>query len=73
MADERERIERVMKRDQLSATAIRQRMQNQMNDAEKQKLADFVVENNDNQMIIPQIIRLDQIFKSKNHVWEMDR
>jgi dephospho-CoA kinase len=73
MADEMERIERVMKRDQLSATAIRQRMQNQMNDAEKQKLADFVVENNDNQMIIPQIIRLDQIFKSKNHVWEMDR
>ena len=73
MADERERIERVMKRDQLTATAIQQRMQNQMNDAEKQKLADFVVGNNDNQMIIPQIIKLDQILKSKSHVWKMDR
>lgn len=65
IADENERIKRVMKRDQITAEAILMRMKNQMNDAEKIILADFVIENNDNQLIIPQILKLDQILKSK--------
>ncbi len=73
VADEKERMERVMKRDQVSAASTKQRMNNQMKDAEKIKLADFVIENNDNQLIIPQVLKLDQIFKSKSHVWKMDR
>ncbi len=64
IADEKERIERVMKRDQFTLAAIIQRMQNQMKDTEKMKLSDFVIENNDNQMIIPQILKIDQILKS---------
>jgi dephospho-CoA kinase len=65
IADEKERMERVMKRDHLPAEAILMRMKNQMNDSEKILLADFIIENNDNQLIIPQIIKLDQILKSK--------
>lgn len=68
MTDEKERIERVMRRDNVSEEAIRRRMLNQMADSQKRKLADFVIENNDNQMIIPKILELDKILKSKKHV-----
>jgi dephospho-CoA kinase len=73
VADQKERIERVMKRDNLSAEAVLQRMNNQMKDADKIILADFIIENNDNQLIIPQILKLDQFLKSNSHVWKMDR
>ncbi len=73
LADEKERIGRVIKRDHSSVEAILKRMHNQMPDADKMGLADFVVENNDNQMILPQILKLDQIFKTKSHVWKTDR
>ena len=68
MTDEKERIERVMRRDHVSEEAIKRRMLNQMADSQKRKLADFVIENNDNQMIIPKILELDKILKSKSHV-----
>ena len=73
VADQKERIERVMKRDNLSAEAVLRRMNNQMKDADKIILADFIIENNDNQLIIPQILKLDQFLKSNSHVWKMDR
>lgn len=73
LADEAERIDRVLKRDHTSVNAILQRMRHQMPDTEKVGLADFIVENNDNQMILPQILKLDQILKSKSHVWKIDR
>jgi len=73
VADQKERIERVMKRDNLSAEAILQRMNNQMKDADKIILADFIIENNDNQLIISQVLKLDQFLKSNSHVWKMDR
>ena len=66
VANENERLERVMKRDHLTSEAIMLRMKNQMNDAEKIILADFIIENNDNQLVIPQIIKLDQILKEKS-------
>ncbi len=68
MTDEKERIERVMRRDHVSEEAIKRRMLNQMADSRKIKLADFVIENNDNQMIIPKILELDKILKLKSHV-----
>jgi dephospho-CoA kinase len=70
---ENERIQRVIKRDHTTAEAIIQRMQNQFSDAEKMKMADFIIENNDNQLVIPQILKLDQLLKSNSHVWKMDR
>ena len=65
VTNENERLQRVLKRDKLTSDAILQRMHNQMQDSEKILLADFVIENNDNQMIIPQILKLDQFLKSK--------
>lgn len=73
VADEQERIERVSKRDHSRPEDVLQRMNNQMMDKEKIKMADFVIENNDNQLIISQILKLDQLLKSKSHVWKMDR
>jgi dephospho-CoA kinase len=64
VADEKERIERVMKRDKVTAEAILQRMNNQMKDSDKMKLANFIIENNDNQLVIPKILKLDQLLKS---------
>ena len=73
IAEEKERLERVLKMDNLSAEAILQRIRNQMSDKEKIELADFVIKNNDNQLIIPEILKLDQFLKSNSHVWKMDR
>jgi dephospho-CoA kinase len=61
---ENERIQRVIKRDRTTAEAVIQRMHNQLSDAEKIKMADFIIENNDNQLVIPQILKLDQLIKS---------
>ncbi len=73
VADEQERIERVSKRDHSRSEDVLQRMNHQLKDKEKIKMADFVIENNDNQLIISQILKLDQLLKSKSHVWKMDR
>lgn len=70
---ENERIQRVIKRDHTTVEAITQRMHNQFSDSEKMKLADFIIENNDDQLVIPQILKLDQLLKSNSHVWKMDR
>lgn len=69
LADEKERVERILRRDQITREEIEHRMRNQMSDIEKRNFADFIIENNDNQMIIPQILKLDTQLKLKNHVW----
>jgi dephospho-CoA kinase len=73
VADEKERIERVSKREHSRPEDVLQRMNHQMKDEEKLKMTDFVIENNDNQLIISQILKLDELLKSKSHVWKMDR
>lgn len=58
--DEAERIERVMKRDKISSDLVKQRMRNQWNDGQRIKLAHYVICNNDNELIIPQILEIDK-------------
>jgi len=60
VTNELERIDRVIKRDHITVEMVRQRMKNQWNDEQRIKLADFVIGNNDNQLIIPQIIEIDK-------------
>jgi len=60
VANENERIERVMKRDGASEELVNQRMRNQWSDIERIKLADFVISNNEDELIIPQIVELDK-------------
>lgn len=60
IANEDQRIERVIKRDKITIELVKQRISNQLNDEEKIKLADFVIGNNDNELIIPQIVEIDK-------------
>ena len=50
------RIERIKKRDGISEEEIRHRINNQWSDEQKMKLADFVIQNNEKQLLIPQVI-----------------
>jgi dephospho-CoA kinase len=62
--NEAERIERVMKRDRITEEQVRQRILNQWTDEQRIKLADFVISNNDNELIIPQIVEIDKKIKA---------
>ena len=52
------RIRRVSKRDNIDQEAIQDRMNNQWSDVKKRELADHNLDNNDNEMLFPQILRL---------------
>lgn len=45
-ADEEIRLKRVMERDSLTEEQVRQRMKNQMEQSEKEKLSDYIIANN---------------------------
>jgi dephospho-CoA kinase len=59
-APEKIRIKRAMLRDNLSETEIRNRMKNQMSEEEKISRADFIIYNDDKNLVIPQIINIHQ-------------
>lgn len=54
------RMKRVSERDNLQADKIRERMENQMTEEEKNSLADYVIENNGERFLIPQIIEINK-------------
>ncbi len=54
------RISRTSARDQVSPEAIQQRMEKQMDEDEKIKRCDFVLINDEKQLLIPQVIDLHQ-------------
>lgn len=56
------RIERVSKRDLLSYQEIKARIDAQFPEDEKQKLTNFMIFNNEQQFLIPQVIKLHQHF-----------
>lgn len=60
VADENQRISRVLKRDNLSPELVMERIKNQWTDEERIKLADYLISNNDNELIVPQIVELDK-------------
>lgn len=63
------RIQRVMERDNISREAIQARIDKQMNEEEKIKRADYVIYNDGEQMLIPQVLKIHQElteFFSKN-------
>jgi len=64
VTSENERIHRVMKRDGITIELVKERIKNQWSDEERIKLADFVIGNNDDQLIIPQIIEIDKKIKA---------
>jgi dephospho-CoA kinase len=52
------RIERVMKRDKTTREKVQERMKNQENDEKKIEKSDFIIVNDDKEMILPQIINI---------------
>jgi dephospho-CoA kinase len=63
-APEELRIARVMARDQVTREEVLGRMQHQLNDTEKMRRCDFVIDNNEQSLVIPQVLALHQKFIS---------
>jgi dephospho-CoA kinase len=54
------RIHRVMERDDVSSDEVNRRMQNQIEEEIKMKLCDFIVKNDEEELLMPQVIELHQ-------------
>ena len=66
-APEQLRVMRVLKRDpQRTETEVRKIIGNQMAEEEKLKRADYVVQNNDVELVLPQVLKLHERFLSMN-------
>lgn len=61
------RIKRVMVRDGVTASQVQRRMDNQWSDDEKAARADFTIINDGVQALIPQVLKLHQLFLSRLH------
>jgi dephospho-CoA kinase len=55
-----ERIDRVVKRNTLTREQVMDRIKNQMDDEEKIKKSDYVIDNSDTMMIIPAILEIHE-------------
>lgn len=58
VADENERIKRVEERDNIEKADILAKISKQMSDADKRPLADFIIENNNQEFIIPKVLEI---------------
>jgi dephospho-CoA kinase len=54
------RIKRVMERDAISRDEVMKRINRQMNEDEKMKLCDFVLINDEQQLLLPQVLKLHE-------------
>ncbi|HRD58604.1 MAG TPA: dephospho-CoA kinase [Ferruginibacter sp.] len=54
------RIARVMQRDHITEEKVRERMNKQMDEEEKIKKCHFVIQNNEEQLLIPQVLALHE-------------
>jgi dephospho-CoA kinase len=54
------RIHRVMKRDQCAKEAVEKRMTHQIEERIKMKLCDFVIVNDDQHLVVPQVVALHE-------------
>ena len=58
------RVKRVMLRDKLTAEEVMKRISRQLDEEMKMKLCDFVITNNEQQLVIPQVVELDKKLRS---------
>lgn len=57
------RIQRVMHRDNVSRDMVIQRMDKQISDVIKMRLCDYVITNDDQQLLIPQVLKLNEVLR----------
>jgi dephospho-CoA kinase len=60
------RVKRVMGRDNLPAEEVMKRISRQLDEEMKMELCDFVITNNEEKLVIPQVLFLHEKFKGKN-------
>jgi len=58
------RIDRVMKRDGLSRAEVEGRNAHQFSEEKKSQMANYIIKNDESQLVIPQILNLDSHFRS---------
>ncbi len=63
-APEELRIKRVMARDNISETLVRDRIKNQMSEEERKQRATFIIENDEKQMLTPQALTIFKALSS---------
>ena len=68
-APEETRIERVTKRENISAELVKIRMEKQWPDKEKRILASIELVNDNKNLLIPQILEIDKKLKSDGKIW----
>ena len=64
-ASETTRIERVLNRDGVEEKIVKERMKNQMDEEAKRQLANHIITNDNEHMLIPQVIALHEEFLNK--------
>ncbi|MEO8772501.1 MAG: dephospho-CoA kinase [Ferruginibacter sp.] len=60
------RLQRGMQRDHLTKAAIDERMKNQMDETKKMQLCNFVINNDETELLIPQVIKLHQTLAERS-------
>lgn len=68
-APEKTRIERVIKRDGIGAEQVKKRIKKQWTDSQKRKLANLEIKNDNKNLIIPQILKIDTQLKEYGKIW----
>ena len=58
------RIKRVMERDNASEEEVLNRMNRQMEEEQKMKLCNFIITNNEQELVIPQVVKLHEYLTS---------
>lgn len=58
LAPVEQRIERVMKRNNLTYEQVHERIRNQIDDEERIRKSDYVINNSENEMIIPSVLKV---------------
>jgi dephospho-CoA kinase len=59
------RIQRVMQRDACTKQEVEQRMRHQISDSIKLKLCDWVIENNEQDLVLPQVLKVHEAILTK--------
>lgn len=57
-------VQRVVKRDHVSAPAVKDRLKNQWPEKDKKPLADFVITNDGRSLVIPQVLEIDRLLRT---------
>ncbi|MDB5280322.1 MAG: dephospho-CoA kinase [Ferruginibacter sp.] len=59
------RIQRVMQRDGITEQEVTARLNKQMNEDDKMRLCDYIINNDEQELLIPQVLKLDAILREE--------